>query len=233
MTNPEAFEDLTGSLLEESKTDEPAVVNYYNSLPLDRQIEIGQDEGLYMPGVDIVSTLNLILEQLGLGQEAVSALTAGKSIEQLTGESVDIDFDERIKELGYRNEKNPHKKIKPESVLSDTSSLNNIIREGKKFSDDDEVHIDDLRELARMLYKYKTDEAQWVRVASLVETIYQYYGTSLVRDDFFSSNKILGYQQIKNIEEFWKTDFIFMSQRQRTDFMKSLAYYGEPVESHS
>lgn len=225
--SPEEQEDLIGSNIETPANEIPEPdISYYNSLPIERQIEISNEEGYYIPGIDVISTLNFILETLGLTPEEKEKKEEDKSVRNITGENVNTDFDKVIVDLGYRNKKDKHKRLQPEAVLTNTSTLNNIIREGKKFGNDDELHINDLLEMVRMLYKYKYSDEQWVRAASLAETIYQYYGSSMTREQFFDSNKVLSYNKLKNIEEYWKTDFIFMTKDQKARFMEALIFYG-------
>ena len=224
----EEQEELIGNTIEKSKVgSETDDKTYYDKLSLQDQIDISNMEGLYLPGIDVISTLNYILETLSLTPEERQTKAEGRSVEDITGEYVNSNFDNVVSKLGYRDEKNKHKKLKPEEVLSDTSTFNNIIREGKKFSEDDNIHVKDLLDMVRMLYKYKYSNEQWVRVASLIETLYQYYGSSMTREIFFNSNKVLDYSILKNIEEYWKTDFIFMTEFQRKKFINNLSFYGD------
>jgi hypothetical protein len=227
--NTSTQDELLGADIEKDKEKiDNSNVSYFNGLSFENKVKITQDEGYYMPGVDIMKTINIMLDSLSLGPDYMKDQFKDKKMSDVIGETVNFDPDTGLDLIGYRSEKFPHRKLKPEDVLSDNSTMNNIIREGKKFSEDDDIHLNDLLTMVRMLSKYKYDDEQWVRVASLLETIYQYYGGSdLKRDDFFNSNKKIDYKEIKNIEEFWKTDFIFMTDNQRKQFIDELQFYSE------
>jgi hypothetical protein len=85
--------------------------------------------------------------------------------------------------------------------------------------------------MVKILSKYRYDTEQWVRVASLLETIYQYYGAGdMERPDFFSSTIETDIIKLKEIEEFWKTDYIFMTDDQREEFINALLFYEKPED---
>jgi len=76
-----------------------------------------------------------------------------------------------------------------------------------------------------ILSKYKKSEAQWLRVASLLEITHRYKGGNIARNDFFNSQLRLDMDTLNAMEEFWKTDHIFMTNEEIEDFKNELEFY--------
>ena len=76
-----------------------------------------------------------------------------------------------------------------------------------------------------ILSKYKKSEAQWLRVASLLEVTYKYKGGNVSKNDFFNSQLRLEIDTLNAIEEFWKTDHIFMTDNEIDEFKQNLEFY--------
>ena len=234
--SPDDIGSLIGEQVETNTEPPPEPeTTYYDDLsPLDK-IKVAQDEGLYLQGVDFSSIINIISKFMNpTTKNNVSKEIKDKETRDLFGEDVDINYDtEILKDMGFRAEEDPHKRLKPEAVLTDSSTFNNIIREGKKYdkSNKNIITMSGLYRMVKILSKYRYDAEQWVRVASLLETIYQYYGAGdMERPDFFSSSIETDITKLKEIEEFWKTDYIFMTDEQREKFINALAFYEEPED---
>ena len=83
--------------------------------------------------------------------------------------------------------------------------------------------------MTRMLFKYKKTNAQWIRVATILELIYKYLGNGLSRNNFFinsnSSRVEIPIMALMDLEEFYNTDHIFMSEKELINFKKDLDFY--------
>jgi hypothetical protein len=233
---PDDIGSLIGEQVETNIEPPPdPETTYYDDLsPLDK-IKVAQDEGFYLQGVDFFSIINIISKFMNsTTKNNASKEIKDKTARDLFGEDVDVNYDtEILKDMGFRAEEDPHKRLKPEAILTDSSTFNNIIREGKKYdkSNKNIITMSGLYRMVKILSKYRYDTEQWVRVASLLETIYQYFGASdMERTDFFSSNIETDITKLKEIEEFWKTDYIFMTDEQREKFINALVFYEEPED---
>jgi hypothetical protein len=76
-----------------------------------------------------------------------------------------------------------------------------------------------------MLFKYKKSNAQWIRVATILELIFKYLGMNQTRDYFFKSNVEIPIMSLMELEEFYNTDHIFMTENELTQFKKDLKFY--------
>ena len=79
--------------------------------------------------------------------------------------------------------------------------------------------------MVKILSKYKRTEFQWMRIASYLETLYLDMHTNETRDNFFSSQMPMSLDELNSAEEYWKTNHIFMTDKQTKQFKKSLEYY--------
>ena len=113
------------------------------------------------------------------------------SIFNQVGEWVDVDFETILdKKLGYRGSDIP---LLPEKKLSDYSTFHEILTESKKYSArgfNGKITPLGLLIMTRMLYKYRNSNAQWFRVATVLELIYKYLGGSLKRNQYFKNNDV-------------------------------------------
>ena len=55
--------------------------------------------------------------------------------------------------------------------------------------------------------------------------MYKYKGGSVSKNDFFNSQMRLDTDVLNAMEEFWKTDHIFMTDKEIDEFKQSLEYY--------
>jgi hypothetical protein len=143
------------------------------------------------------------------------------------GEYVDVDFDKILeKKMGYRNDSDTP--LLPELKLERTSTFDQIIDESKKYADigyKGKITPYGLLMMTRMLFKYKKNNAQWVRVATVLELIYKYLGGGQSKQNFFNNKTEIPILSLMDLEEFYNTDHIFMTQKELLEFKKNLEYY--------
>ena len=148
------------------------------------------------------------------------------SIFNKIGEWVDVDFENILdKKMGFRGTDIP---LIPEKKLTDYSTFYEILNESKKYSDrgfNGKITPFGLLIMTRMLYKYRNSNAQWFRVATVLELIYKYLGTTMQREQFFKGNEEISLMSLMELEEFYNTDHIFMSEDELNKFKDELNFY--------
>jgi hypothetical protein len=136
-------------------------------------------------------------------------------------------FDEiQIKDMGYRNDTG--QVLKPEEMLSQDSSFKDVIAESKKYSGLSKVGKitpRGLLKMVRLLHKFKKNDKQWLRVSTITDIIYQYLGKNISRQRFFQSERIIPEYVMFEVEEFYNTDHLFMTQEEIEAFRKKLDFY--------
>ena len=149
------------------------------------------------------------------------------------GEYVDVSYDDILeKNLGFRDGNNISRL--PEVHLDRTSTFDQIIDESKAFADagyKGEITPVGLLMMTRMLYKYKTNNAQWIRVATVLELIYKYLGGTQTRQSFFKDKHEIPILSLMDLEEFYNTDHIFMTHTEIEQFKKNLEFYKTDILS--
>ena len=154
----------------------------------------------------------------------------GKSSFEVTGEHIDVDYETVLEDImGIRREISDSL-LEPHKVLSDTSTFPEIIQESKKYKrhDKNKINPKALLNMVRILDERKTNENQWLRVASLCEIIYLYFNQNKKREQFFESIRTIDDKLIMELEEFWKTDWIFRGPQETEQFKKNLEFYRNP-----
>ena len=154
----------------------------------------------------------------------------GKSSFEVTGEHIDVDYETVLEDImGIRREISDSL-LEPHKVLSDTSTFPEIIQESKKYKrhDKNKINPKSLLNMVRILDERKTNENQWLRVASLCEIIYLYFNQNKKREQFFESIRTIDDKLIMELEEFWKTDWIFRGPLETEQFKKTLEFYRNP-----
>ena len=76
-----------------------------------------------------------------------------------------------------------------------------------------------------MLFKYRKSNAQWFRVATILELIYKYLGLNQTRENFFNTKYEIPIMSLMDLEEFYNTDHIFMTEKELSKFKKDLNFY--------
>ena len=197
---------------------------YYNTLSFENKVNVDNRQGLFLPGFDFTNFLDYTNYQLRNDKD--TELEDLKTID-IFGEDVDVNHDDVFSnKMGYRDYKIDNT-LKPEVALSELASFNDIITEAKKYTSHKKKYVTlyGLYNMVVILSKYKKSEAQWLRVASLLEIMHKYKGGSVSKNDFFNSQMRLDTDVLNAMEEFWKTDHIFMTDKEIDEFKQSLEYY--------
>jgi hypothetical protein len=219
-------------------------MGFYFSDALDEQVLYQQraNEGMFLLGTNLSALLDLFRQSIFEKDGPMYAadgktplprlpksdiLGSGRSYE-LIGEYVDMDkeYDKLMRDIvGLRM--GPEKALKPEDALTPTSQFDNIIEESSKYTGSSSKFISPnaLFNMVRILDKYKTEETQWLRVATVLEIIYSYMSNSESRDVFFKSTKPLDRNAILELDEFFRTDHLFMSLNELLSLKNTLEFY--------
>ena len=149
------------------------------------------------------------------------------SIFNKIGEWIDVDFDTEIldKKMGVRGSDVP---LLPEKKLTNYSTFYEILDESKKYSDRGfygKITPYSLLIMTRMLYKYRNNNSQWFRVATVLELIYKYFSGSMSREQYFKRTNEISIRALMDLEEFYNTDHIFMSESEMIKFKADLEFY--------
>ena len=160
-------------------------------------------------------------------QYSKDGLSEGLSYE-LIGEYVDMDkYVEQMKKdkLGLRL--GPDKALFPERFFTSSSKFDNVLKESKKYTGFSEKYItpQGLLNMVRILDRYKENEEQWLRVCTALDIIYKYLSQGESRNDFFANKSPLNEMAVKELDEFYKTDHLFMSLRDFKEYKKDLKFY--------
>lgn len=212
---------------------------FYFSDTLDSQIleRARINEGMYLIGVNINSLVDLykhvvfkepLLDENGNpivipGEGDI--LESGRS-EDLVGEYYNEDYDKIYKDkMGFRL--GHFRQLRPELVLRNNTPFDNIVRESAKYTGASYERISpkSLLNMIRILDEYSKYELQWLRSATAIEIIYKYLSNGMSRQQFFSSESRITEESILELEEFFKTDNIFMSLDELREFKHDLDFY--------
>jgi hypothetical protein len=142
------------------------------------------------------------------------------------GEYVNVDFEKILDgKMGYRGSDIP---LLPEEALNDYSSFYEVIYESKKYADkgyNGKITPLGLLIMTRMLYKYRKSNAQWFRVATILELIYKYLSDNQLRAEFFKNKDEIPVLSLIELEEFYNTDHLFMTENELKTFKQELNFY--------
>ena len=207
-------------------------LNYYDKLPLAEKFRISSREGFYLVGVDIGSFFKFIGQTFDKAKMFNDITEDDLSTVKQFGEYIDQDYEQVVEDLEGIRDKEINMPLLPEKSLTNKSTLNNIKNEGQKYTTSGKITPNGLFKMVRILSKYQKTEAQWMRVASLLEILYQYSDTKQSREDFFSSNLPITLSYLREVEEFWKTEHIFSSEKQLENFKNNLEFYKHPKEDN-
>ena len=142
------------------------------------------------------------------------------------GEYVNVDFDKILdKKMGFRGSST---QLLPELTLTNNSTFYDVVNESVKYADTgygSNITPFGLLIMTRMLYKYRKNNSQWIRVATILELIYKYFGDNQTREDFFKNRDDISMLSLIELEEFYNTDHIFMSEDELISFKKDLNFY--------
>jgi hypothetical protein len=208
----------------------PQVFGYVFSDLISEELlrDMKRTQGSFLIGVNLNNLFDTFREMIRMNEkgEKVKKITNSNEIFRRVGEYVNVDFDKILdKKMGYRGSNVP---MLPEQELNEYSSFSEIISESKKYADsglNGKVTPFGLLIMTRMLYKYRKNNAQWIRVATVLELIYKYLGNNQTRLVFFKNKEEVPLQSLMDLEEFYNTDHIFMTETELHEFKKELDFY--------
>jgi hypothetical protein len=215
----------------------PNVFGYQFSDLISEEIlrDMKRTQGSFFVGVNLSNLFNefqsvIVTDDKYAKKQDYRTPLGKKDSEQIfkrTGEWIDVDFDKILdKKMGFRGSDLP---LLPEQKLTDYSTFFEIIDESKKYATksgyDSKITPYGLLVMTRMLFKYKKSNAQWIRVATILELIYKYFGINQTRDYFFKSNIEIPIISLMELEEFYNTDHLFMTENELLKFKKELKFY--------
>lgn len=141
-------------------------------------------------------------------------------------EYIDVNYKDVMKNIIGINKDISNVILQPEKVFNERSTFEEILEESKKYQyNNRNINLKALLNMVKVLFKKKKSVQQWLRVASLCETLYVYFNKGQTRELFFESIKELDMNTLLDLEEFWKTDFLFRSNREKNMFRNQLDFY--------
>jgi hypothetical protein len=212
---------------------------FYFSDTLDSQIleRARLNEGMFLIGVNLNSLADLY-KHIVFKEPLLDAdgnpipvpgegdiLESGRS-EDLVGESYKVDYDKIYRDkMGFRL--GPHRQLRPEDVLRNDTPFDDIIRESAKYTGSSYQRISpkSLLNMIQVLDEYSKYENQWLRSATAIEIIYKYMSNGMSREIFFNSESRLTEESLLELEEFFKTDNLFMTLDEIREFKNDLNFY--------
>ena len=216
----------------------PSVFGYVFSDLISEEIvkDMKRTQGSFFVGVNLSNLFNefrnMIASDDKNGKPKTSIKTPlgkkdSEGIFKRTGEWIDVNYDNILdKKMGFRGSDVP---LLPENDLTDYSTFFEVIGESKKYAStsgfDGKITPYGLITMTRMLFKYRKTNAQWIRVSTVLELIYKYLGVGQSRDLFFKSTDEIPIISLMDLEEFYNTDHIFMTEKELSNFKKDLNFY--------
>lgn len=212
---------------------------FYFSDTLDSQIleRARLNEGMFLMGVNINSLVDLykhvvfkepLLDENGnpINIPGEGDILASGRAYDLLGEAYNENYDKIYRDkMGFRL--GPHRQLRPELVLLNDTPFDDIIRESAKYTGASYERISpkSLLNMIRVLDEYSKYELQWLRSATAIEIIYKYLSNGMPRQMFFTSESKLSEESLLELEEFFKTDNIFMTLDELREFKNDLNFY--------
>ena len=194
--------------------------------------DMKRTQGSFLVGVNLSNLFsefrNMITddEKGKIKGNKTAKITDSEDIFKRVGEYVNVDFEKILdRKMGYRGSDIP---LLPEKELTENSSFYEVINESKKYADrgyGGKITPMGLLIMTRMLYKYRKNNAQWIRVATILELIYKYFGDGQQRVEFFKNRDDIPVMSLMDLEEFYNTDHIFMTEDELRKFKKDLDFY--------
>ena len=210
-------------------------------------------EGLYLVGINFKKIVDLVEEESKIKELELMTKLPGATDEEkralsletkkiqkekekreknkitpyeLLGEHIDEDFNKVSQEITEIQDEISEASLNPQKVFDRRSTFTDIITESKKYKKDIKtITPKAIYTMVKILFKKKVSFIQWTRVASFCEIIYRYLNKGESRKDFFNSTIDLNERVISELEEFWKTDFIFRGNEERKTFKDTLDFY--------
>lgn len=229
MMNVETYQKYKNDMKSKAKNNSKMVYDDNKSSNLmDETVlrNMKQTQGSFFVGVNLFNLFNEFYTMIKHeNKKNNTKAKKGDNIFKRVGEYLDMDFDETLLNMGYRGSSVP---LVPEKELTENASFLEILNESKKYADmgyGGKITPMGLLIMTRMLYKYRKNNAQWLRVATILELIYKYFNNNQSRNDFFKSKDDISILSLMELEEFYNTDHIFMTDNELVTFKKSLDFY--------
>jgi len=190
--------------------------------------DMKRTQGSFLVGVNLSNLFNEFRNIISEDEKGKKNLKISDSedIFKRLGEYVNVDFEKILdRKMGYRGSDIP---LLPEKELTENASFYEVINESKKYADrgyGGKITPMGLLIMTRMLYKYRKNNAQWIRVATILELIYKYFGDGKQRGEFFKNRDEIPVMSLMDLEEFYNTDHIFMTEDELRKFKKDLDFY--------
>lgn len=208
----------------------PQVFGYVFSDLISEELlrDMKRTQGSFLVGVNLANLFDTFKEMIQTNEKGqpMKKMTNSEEIFRRVGEYVNVDFDKILdSKMGYRGSSTS---MLPEQELNEYSSFDEILSESKKYADmglNGKVTPFGLLIMTRMLYKYRKNNAQWFRVATVLELIYKYLGGGQQRAAFFKNKEEIPLKGLMDLEEFYNTDHIFMTETELHQFKKDLDFY--------
>ena len=218
---------------EKMRAHKPNVFGYVFSDLVSEDIlrDMKRTQGSFLVGVNLSNLFNefrkmIVDDETGKSIQNKSKKNNSETTFKKVGEWIDVDFDKILdRKMGYRGSDIP---LLPENELTENSSFYEVIDESKKYADtgfDGKITPLGLLIMTRMLYKYRKNNAQWIRVATILELIYKYFAKGQPREEFFKNKDDIPIMALMDLEEFYNTDHIFMTEKELETFKKDLKFY--------
>ena len=191
--------------------------------------DMKRTQGSFLVGLNLSNLFNEFRHMI-VDEETGKTKSKMKNNSETTfkkvGEWIDVDYDKILdRKMGFRGSDKP---LLPENELTENSSFYEVIDESKKYAEtgfDGKITPLGLLIMTRMLYKYRKNNAQWIRVATILELIYKYFANGQPREDFFKNKDDIPIMALMDLEEFYNTDHIFMTEKELESFKKELKFY--------
>ena len=190
--------------------------------------DMKKTQGSFLVGLNLSNLFNEFRSMIKDENKVkkMPGLTDSEDIFKSVGEYVNVDFEKILdKKMGYRGSDIP---LLPEQELTENASFYEVINESKKYADmgyNGKITPLGLLIMTRMLYKYRKNNAQWIRVSTILELIYKYFGNGQNRAEFFKNRDEIPIISLMDLEEFYNTDHLFMTEQELYKFKRDLNFY--------
>tara|TARA_B110001469_G_C9613505_1_gene305285 strand:- start:26 stop:1582 length:1557 start_codon:yes stop_codon:yes gene_type:complete len=223
--------------IDDENNNEEGILNKLKTLK--EADELGKREGYYLIGIDFGTILGLLNKEKEIkllevdypgkykneeekleAKEKLKKLNKEKSEREksyegrtsldIFGDYIDEDADKLAAEILGLQDEISSVALNPEEVVTKESTITEILEESKKYKKEHtKITPNALYTMVKMLSKRKKSTLQWLRVASLCEIIYKFLTKGEERDKFFKLKNKINQEILEDLDEFWKTDFIF------------------------
>jgi len=223
--------------IDDENNNEEGILNKLKTLK--EADELGKREGYYLIGIDFGTILGLLnkekeikllevdypgkykneeekleakekLKKLNKEKSEREKSYEGRSSLDIFGDYIDEDADKLAAEILGLQDEISSVALNPEEVVTKESTITEILEESKKYKKEHtKITPNALYTMVKMLSKRKKSTLQWLRVASLCEIIYNFLTKGEERDKFFKLKNKINQEILEDLDEFWKTDFIF------------------------